>query len=162
LKTKIKQAHWKSKELWGDEYMDIVTTVYCQGKDIFIDSDSKFLFQMICENFFIKYPNAELNITLKSYFGMLFPKAHRLYIYNLIYKKLTGEKIKNDIFKVKKGKELFYRSMLDIHTKAHKKMLLKIIKILKIDFKKESNKASRTLFNMKKKKKFYLSKDKML
>jgi hypothetical protein len=68
LKTKIKKAHWKSKELWGDEYMDIVTTVYYQGEDAFIDSDSKFLFQMICENFFRQFPEAELNITLKSYF----------------------------------------------------------------------------------------------
>ena len=51
--------------------------------------------------------------------------------------------------------------MLDIHMKYHKKMVLKIIKILEIDFKKESDKVSQILFNMKKKKNFYLSKDKM-
>ena len=39
--------------MFGGEPMDIVTTVYYQGKDTFIDSDSKFLFQMICENFFL-------------------------------------------------------------------------------------------------------------
>jgi hypothetical protein len=161
MKTKIKQANWKSKGMFGGEPMDIVTTVYYQGKDAFIDSDSKFLFQMICENFFSKYPKAKLKITLEGYFGVLYPMAYRLYVYNLIYKKLTGKKIKNDIFEVKSDKDLFYRSMLDIHMKYHKKMVLKIIKILEIDFKKESDKASQILFNMKKKKKFYLSKDKM-
>ena len=49
--------------------------------------------------------------------------------------------------------------MLDIHMQTHKKMVLKIIKILKIDFKKESDRVSRNLFNMKKKKDFYLSED---
>jgi len=158
MKTKIKQANWKSKSLFSDEkYMNIVTTVYTQGKNIFIDSDSKFLFQMVCENFFHQYPNAKLKITLEGYFGVMYPKAYRLYIYNLIYKELTGKKIKNDIFKVKKGKELFYRSMLDIHMDTHKRMVLKIIKILNIDFQKESDRASRILFNTKKKKDFYLS-----
>ena len=158
MKTKIKQANWKSKSLFSDEkYMNIVTTVYTQGKNIFIDSDSKFLFQMVCENFFHQYPNAKLKITLEGYFGVMYPKAYRLYIYNLIYKELTGKKIKNDIFKVKKGKELFYRSMLDIHMDTHKRMVLKIIKILNIDFQKESDRASRILFNTKKKKEFYLS-----
>lgn len=80
-------------------------------------------------------------------------------IIGVIYKELTGKKIKNDIFKVKKGKELFYRSMLDIHMKSHQKIVLKIIKILKIDFQKESDRASRILFNTKKKKDFYLSKE---
>jgi len=159
LKTKIKQANWKSKSLFSKEkYMNIVTTVYTQGKGVFIDSDSKFLFQMVCENFFRQYPNAKLKITLEGYFGTYYPEAHRLYVYNLIYKKLTGKKLKNDIFKVKKGKELFYRSMLDIHMKSHQKMVLKIIKILKIDFQKESDRASRILFNTRKKKDFYLSK----
>ena len=51
--------------------------------------------------------------------------------------------------------------MLDIHTATHKKMVLKIINILEIDFKKESDRVSRVLFNMKKKKGFYLTKDKM-
>ena len=56
LKTKIKQANWKSKSIFlDDKYMNVVTTVYSQGKDTFIDSDSKFLFQMICENFFINF-----------------------------------------------------------------------------------------------------------
>ena len=141
------------------KYENIFTTVYTQGKDIFIDSDSKFLFQMICENFFHQYPDVKLKITLEGYFGALYPKAYRLYVYNLIYKELTGKKLKNDIFKVKKGKELFYRSMLDVHMSSHKKIVLKIIKILKIDFQKESDRASRILFNTKKKKDFYLSKE---
>ena len=139
--------------------MNIVTTVYTQGKNIFIDSDSKFLFQMICENFFHKYPTAKLQITLESFFGALYPQAYRLYVYNLIYKELTGEKINNDIFNVNSGKELFYRSKLDIHTKEHKKMILKIIEILEIDFQKESDRAGRILFNTKKKKDFHLIKE---
>ncbi|MDQ7042583.1 MAG: hypothetical protein Q9M34_03530, partial [Sulfurimonas sp.] len=105
------------------------------------------------------YPNAKLKIILEGHFGVMFPKAYRLYVYNLIYKELTGKKLKSDIFKVKTGKELFYRSMLDVHMDSHKKMVLKIIKILNIDFKKESDRASRLLFNTKKKKDFYLSKD---
>lgn len=157
MKTTIKQANWKSKTKYSKETYNIVTTVYYQGKDIFIDSDSELLFQMICENFFYKYKDVELKINLKGYYGYMFPQAYRLYVYNLIYKKLTGKKIKDDIFKVKKEKKLFYRVMLDMHTKSHKKMVLKIIKILKIDFKKESKRLSRELFNMKKKKDFYLS-----
>jgi hypothetical protein len=156
MKTIIKQANWKSKTKFSKKNHNIVTTVYYQGKDVFIDSDSKLLFQMICENFFNKYKNVELKISLKDYYGYMFPQAYRLYVYNLIYKELTGKKIKNDIFQVKKEKKLFYRVMLDTHTKSHKKMVLKIIKILKIDFKKESNRLSRVLFNMKKKKNFYL------
>lgn len=157
MKTTIKQANWKSKTKYSEETYNIVTTVYYQGKDIFIDSDSELLFQMICENFFYKYKDVELKINLKGYYGYMFPQAYRLYVYNLIYKKLTGKKIKDDICKVKKEKKLFYRVMLDMHTKSHKKMVLKIIKILKIDFKKESKRLSRELFNMKKKKDFYLS-----
>ena len=160
MKTKIKRANWKSKGMLSKKkYENIFTTVYTQGKDVFIDSDSKFLFQMICENFFLQYPKAKLKITLEGYFGVMYPKAYRLYVYNLIYKELTGKKLKNDIFEVKTGKELFYRSMLDIHMKSHKKMVLKIIKILNIDFLQESDRVSRLLFNTKKKKDFYLSKD---
>ncbi|MDF1883250.1 hypothetical protein JHD49_04790 [Sulfurimonas sp. SAG-AH-194-C21] len=160
MKTKIKRANWKSKGMFSKKkYENIFTTVYTQGKDVFIDTDSKFLFQMVCENYFHQYPNAKLKITLEGHFGVMFPKAYRLYVYNLIYKELTGKKIKNDIFKVKKGKELFYRSMLDIHMNSYQRMVLKIIKILKIDFKKESDKVSRLLFNMGKKKDFYMSKE---
>jgi len=57
IKTKIKQANWKSKAPFGKkgEYLNVITTVYYQGKNAFIDTDSKLLFQMICENFFYKY-----------------------------------------------------------------------------------------------------------
>ena len=160
LKTKIKRANWKSRSTFSKKkYENIFTTVYTQGKGVFIDTDSKFLFQMICENFFHQYPKVKLQITLEGYFGVMYPEAHRLYVYNLIYKELTGKKVKNDIFKIKTGKELYYRSMLDIHMKSHQQMVLKIIKILKIDFQKESDRASRILFNVKKKKDFYLSKE---
>ena len=160
MKTIIKQANWKSKSLFGKKaYSNIITTVYYQDDDAFIDTDSKLLFQMICENFFYKYKKAKLKISLKNSSGAMFPKAYRLYVYNLIYKELTGKKIKNDILKVKKDKELFYRTMLDIHTKAYQKRILKIIKILEIDFKKESDRLGRILFNTKKKNDFYLSDD---
>jgi hypothetical protein len=158
VKTKIKQANWKSKSIFPDEkYMNIVTTVYWQGDDAFIDTDSKLLFQMICENFFHKYKDAKLKMTLETDIGSMFPEAYRLYIYNLIYKELTGEKIKNDILKVKDSKELFYRSKLDAQLGKHQKRVLKIIKILEIDFKKESDRLSRILFNTRKKKDFHLS-----
>ena len=43
MKTKIRQANWKSKGIFGDKkYMDIVTAVYWQGDDALIDTDSKF------------------------------------------------------------------------------------------------------------------------
>jgi hypothetical protein len=40
-------------------------------------------------------------------------------------------------------------------------MVLKIIESLEIDFKKESDRGSRILFNMKKKKDFHLTKEKL-
>ena len=108
MKTKIKQANWKSKSIFPDEkYMNIVTTVYWQGDDTFIDTDSKLLFQMVCANFFQQHKNVKLNITLEKGIGYMFPEAYRLYVYNLIYKELTGKKIKNDILEVKDSKELF-------------------------------------------------------
>lgn len=95
MKTIIKQANWKSKPPFRKkgEYWNIVTTVYYQNKKSFIDTDSKLLFQMICEKFFLQYKKETLNLKLTSTFGALFPKGYRLYIYNLIYKKLTGKKI---------------------------------------------------------------------
>jgi len=159
MKTKIKQANWKVKGFLGDKkMMHIVTTVYWQADDAFIDTDSKFLFQMICENFFSQYKDAKLKMTLKTHIGMMYPKAHKLYVYNLIYETLTGKKIKDNILQCKDGKELYYRAMLDAQMPKHQKRVLKIIKILNIDFKKESERASRILFNTKKKKSFYLSK----
>jgi len=96
LKTTIKQANWKSKGMFGKkkEYHNIVTTIYYQDKDTFIDTDSKVLFQMICDHFFYKYKKATVKIKLKHTFGAMFPQAYRLYMYNLIYKKLTSKKIK--------------------------------------------------------------------
>ncbi|MBL0708848.1 MAG: hypothetical protein JJW00_07375 [Sulfurimonas sp.] len=161
LKTKIKQANWKSKGLFSknDEYHNIVTTVYYQDKDSFIDTDSKLLFGMICEHFFYRYKDESITLELKGSFGAMFPEAYRLYTYNLIYKKLTKKKIQDDITKVKKSKKLFYRVMLDGQMEPHQKRVLKIIKILNIDFKKESDRLHRVLFNTKKKKDFYISDD---
>ncbi len=161
LKTKIKQANWKSKSLFGKkkEYHNIVTTIYYQGEDAFVDTDSKLLFQMICEHFFYKYKNVELKIKLKHSFGAMYPEAYRLYVYNLIYKKLTKKKIEDDIFKIKDDKELFYRVMLDSQMEPHQKRVLKIIKILNINFKQESDRLHRVLFNKRKKKDFYISDD---
>ena len=161
LKTTIKQANWKSKGIFGKkkEYHSIVTTIYYQSDDAFIDTDSKLLFQMICENFFYKHKKVKLKLKLQHTFGAMFPQAYRLYIYNLIYKKLTKKKIKDDIFKVRDNKELFYRVMLDSQMEAHQKRVLKIIKILDINFKKESDRLHRILFNKKKEKGFYISDD---
>jgi len=161
LKTTIKQANWKSKGVFGKKrgYHNIVTTIYYQGKDAFIDTDSKVLFQMVCDHFFYKYKKATVKMKLKHTFGAMFPQAYRLYMYNLIYKKLTSKKIKDDIFKIKDSKELFYRIMLDSQMEPHQKRVLKIIEILNIDFKKESDRLHRVLFNKKKKKDFYISDD---
>ena len=158
MKTKIKQANWKSKGIFSDKkQMNIVTTVYYQGDDAFIDTDSKLLFQMVCENFFYQNKDAKLKMTLQGDIGAMFPEAYRLYVYNLIYQELTGKKIKNDIMKTEDSEELFYGAKLDAQMPKHQKRVLKIIKILKIDFKKESDRLSRVLFNTKKKKDFYLS-----
>jgi len=96
-------------------------------------------------------------LTLDASLGSEFPEAYKLYVYNLMYRELTGKKIKDDILKVKDKKELFYRAMLDAQMPKHQKRLLKIIKILKINLKKESDRFGRILFNTKKKKDFYLS-----
>lgn len=161
LKTTIKQANWKSKALFGkkNEFNNIVTTVYYQGENVFIDTDSKLLFQMICEHFFYKHKNVTLKLKLKHSFGAMFPQAYRLYVYNLIYKKLTKKKSKHDIFKIKDEEELYYKVMLESYSLDHQKRILKIIKILNIDFKKESDRLQRVLFDMKKKKDFYISDD---
>jgi len=161
IKTIIKQANWKSKGLFGKkgEYHNIVTTIYYQGEDAFIDTDSKLLFQMICEHFFYKHKKAKLKLKLQGSFGAMYPEAYRLYVYNLIYKKLTKKKIKDDILKIKDNKELFYRVMLDSQMESHQKRVLEIIEILNIDFKKESDRLHRILFNKKKKKSFYISDD---
>ncbi|MEA2017625.1 MAG: hypothetical protein U9N59_04180 [Campylobacterota bacterium] len=159
IKTKIKQANWKSKPPFRKkgEYWDIVTTVFYQDKDTFIDTNSKLLFQMICEHFFYKYKKDTLTLKLNYSFGAMFPEGYRLYVYNLIYKRLTGKKIKNDIFDIKDDEELHYRVMLEAHLEEHQKRILKIIEILNINFKKESKRLSRVLFNTKGKKEFYLS-----
>jgi len=136
-----------------------VATLNYQGKDAFIDTDSKLLFQMICEHFFYKHKKVKLKLKLQGSFGAMYPDAYRLYVYNLIYKKLTKKKIKDDISKIKDNKELFYRVMLDSQMESHQKRVLKIIKILNIDFKKESDRLHRILFNTKKKKDFYISDD---
>ena len=163
MKTKIKQANWRSKGLFGDKkYNDIVTTVYWQSDDAFIDTDSKLLFQMVCENFFYKYKNAKLKLTLEGNIGIMFPGAYRLYVYNLIYEELTGKKIKNNILHNKEGEALFYRVMLDSHFDKHQKRVLKIIKYLEIDFKKESKRLSRLLFKTSNKKDFHLSRKKFM
>jgi len=159
IKTKIKQANWKSKAPFGKkgEYLNVITTVYYQGKNAFIDTDSKLLFQMICENFFYKYKTKTIKLKLNYSFGAMLPQAYRLYVYNLIYKKLTNKKIKNDIFNINDDEELYYRVMLESHLEEHQKRVLKIIKILDIDFKKESKRLGRTLFKTKGKKDFYLT-----
>lgn len=159
IKTKIKQANWKSKPPFRKkgEYWDIVTTVFYQGKDIFIDTNSKLLFQIICEHFFYKYKEETLTLKLNHSFGAMFPEGYRLYVYNLIYKRLTGKKIKNDILNIKDDEELHYRVMLENHLENHQKRVLKIIKILNINFKKESKRLSRVLFDTKGKKDFYLA-----
>ena len=161
IKTSIKQANWKSKSLFGKnkEFHNIVTTIYYQSEDAFIDTDSKLLFQMVCEHFFYKHKKVKLKLKLHGSFGAMYPQAYRLYVYNLIYKKLTKKKIKDDILKIKKNKELFYRVMLDTQMQTHQKRVLEIIRILNIDFKKESDRLHRVLFNKKKKKSFYISDD---
>lgn len=47
--------------------------------------------------------------------------------------------------------------MLESHTEEHQKRVLKIINILKIDFKKESDRLSQILFKTKGKKDFHLT-----
>ena len=68
IKTTIKQANWKSKSILGkkNEYDNIVTTIFYQAEDAFIDTDSKLLFQMICEHFFYKYKSTALKLKLKG------------------------------------------------------------------------------------------------
>ncbi len=156
MRTKIKKAYWKSKIFKDSKYSDIVTTIFYQSKDAFIDTDSKFLFEMICFHFFKKYPKTTIKLKLKGSYGVMYPEAYRIYVYNKIYKKLTKKKVSNDIFKIKKSKELFYRVKLEFFSLSYQKMILEIINILQIDFKKESDRFHKILFKTKNKKDFYI------
>lgn len=159
MKTIIKTARWKSKSILdNDKSMDVVTNVYWQSDDAFIDTDSKFLFKMTCTHFF-KDRNNKLELTLEGEHGMMLSDAYRLYVYNLIYEKLTGNIIKNDILKESDSEALFYHVMLDAQLVDHQKRVLEIIQILEIDFKKESEIFHRVLFNTKKKKGFKITND---
>ncbi len=153
MKTIIKTAQWKSKGLLKNTNTTIVTNVFWQGDVAFIDTDSKFLFKMVCRHFF-KDRNNKLELTLEGEHGMAFSDAYRQYVYNLMYEKLTGEKIENNILAQQNSEALFYQVILDAQLIEHQKRVLEIIQILEIDFKKESNHFHRILFNTRKKKEF--------
>jgi len=158
MKTLIKEANWQEKtrmSFTDDGLANIVTNVLWQDDDAFIDTNSKFLFKMVCTNYFSN-PNNKLTLTLEGEVGFYFSDAYRFYVYNLIYKDLTGEDIKNDILEPKDSEALFYQVMLEYFDTDHLERLLKIIQILEIDFKKESDKYGRVLFKKKKKKNFEL------
>ncbi len=156
MKTVIKTAQWKSKGiLKNQDPMNIVTNVYWQGDNAFIDTDSKFLFKMICSHFFSD-TNHKITLTLEGDMGIAFGDGYRLYIYNLIYSELTGESINNNILDQEDEETLFYQVMLDARMIEHQKRVLKIIQLLDIDFKKESDRYGRVLFNTNKKKDFEL------
>ena len=94
------------------------------------------------------------SLCLEGKVGFAFPSAYRLYVYNMIYKSLTGKAIENDIF-LQEDNELFANHvMLDAQMPEHQARVLKIIDILEIDLKKESEKCGCILFNTKKKKQF--------
>ena len=158
-KTTIKEANWKVKDLFGrkNEFSNIYTHIYYQGDDAFIETDSKLLFEMICKNFFYQYEDATIEIKLKGTIGAMFPEAYMIYVYNLIYKKLTNKKIKDDIFKANEEELLSYGVRIYQHLPSHQKRVLEIIEILCIDFKVESERMQRVLFKKKGKKDFYIS-----
>lgn len=154
MDTLIKQASWKSNGVFGKmSHANIVTNIYWQNEDAFIDTDSRFLFKMVCTHFFSKY-NKKLQISLEGDTGIFFPDAYRLYVYDLIYQELTGEVILDRILESKDNETFFYHAMLDSQMKEHQSRVLKIIQILDINFKTESEKYQRILFNSKKKKEF--------
>ncbi len=157
-KTTIKEAHWKIKDLFGrkNEFSNIYAPIYYQGDDAFIETDSKLLFEMICNNFFYQYEDVTIEIKLKGIIGAMFPEAYKIYLYNLIYKKLTNKKIKDDIFKANEEELLSYGARIYKHLSSYQKRVLEIIEILGIDFKVESERMQRVLFNKKGKKDFYI------
>ncbi len=74
----------------------------------------------------------------------------------LSIQELTGESIENNILDQEDEETLFYQVMLDAQMIEHQKRVLKIIQLLDIDFKKESDRYGRVLFNTNKKKNFEL------
>ena len=54
---------------------------------------------------------------------------------------------------------LYYRAMLDAQMPKHQKRVLKIIKILKINFSKESDRLNRVLFKYEEEKLLFNKKD---
>lgn len=154
METLIKQARWKSNGVLGKKRdIDVVTTIYWQSEEAFIDTNSRFLFKMICANFFSKH-DKKLQLSLEGDIGIFFPDAYRLYVYGLIYQELTGETILDNILELQDRKALFYRAMLDAQMPEHQRRVLRIIQVLDIDLKEESKKYQRILFNTKKKKEF--------
>ncbi len=157
MKTTIKKANWKSKmKIFDDKYINITTTLFYQSEDAFIDTDSKFLCEMICAKFFRSFQNKKIDIQLQALHGELFPKLYRVYIYNAIYKELTKKDIEYDIFDITDPEKLYERSCVEIHLEDYQKRLLEIIELLEIDFKEESKIYNKPLFNKKGKKDFYL------
>jgi hypothetical protein len=109
------------------------------------------------EDHFFSNSNRKINLTLEGYSGVHLSDAYRLYFYNLMYKQLTGELIEGDILEQGEHESLFYQVMLDAQLLKHQKRVLRIIQILEIDFKEESNKYGRVLFKTKKKKQFEIT-----
>lgn len=152
MKTVIKTAFWQSKGRLGNhDPMNIVTHVFWQADNAFIATDSKFLFKMVCANFFADYDH-KIKLSLEGGIGRAFADGHQLYVYNLIYTALTGQEIENNILHQEDDEKLFFQVMLDAQMIEHQKRVLKIIQLLDIDFKKESDRYHRVLFDTDNKK----------
>jgi hypothetical protein len=153
----IKQAHWKSNFFpFSEELNNITESIFWQSDDAYISTDSDFLFEIICQNFFYNYPDVKFNIERQGSLGMYYPEIYQILVYNLIYENLTREKIENNIKYIEDEEQLFYTSKLEAQMIEHKKRILAIIETLKIDFKQESKRLHRILYDINDKEGFYI------
>lgn len=154
IKTQIKEARWSTKSFIKEGgIMNICSPIFYQGEDLFIETDSSLLFEIICKHFFKKYPDKKIEITLQGIKGVLFARSYASYTYDLIHEALTGDSDIDNIFDAElEDEDLSDMVAVTPHTKEHQQKLLEIIDMLEIDFKQEQQ--YRRLFDMRKKMNF--------
>lgn len=172
INCEIKNANWKSNfldkifnklekseiiEQSSIERFDNITTsvIYQDGK--FIETNSDFLFEIICSNFFKKFKNEKFNFVFTSNMGLFLADSYQNYFYDLMIKRiLENYKIENSL----STKELFYKSKLEQFTSKYKAKIVFLISYLKINLKNEENKFHKLLFKIDEEMKdFYLEDD---
>ncbi|MDD2358297.1 MAG: hypothetical protein PHX13_10345 [Thiovulaceae bacterium] len=147
--TQIREARWTSKSLFiNNEMMNFYSPVLYQGEDLFIETTSLLLFEIVCEHFFNQYPDIKIEIFLQGLKGVLFAKEYKIYTYDLIHEALSGKHEERDIFSLDASQEdICDLAVIEAHTKEHHQKLKEIVELLGIDFKTQRDVRCRRLFD---------------